>query len=105
MLKVESLRTLDRLRLEGLVTDEDRAALREQLQLVLDSITLVQVSESLLERAGQPFPTVLGTLDAIHLSTALAVREQERVDLTIATHDEQLARAARAMGLPVVGVE
>ena len=103
LLRVESLRTLDRLRLEGLVTDEQRAALREQLQMVFDSITLVHLSDHLLERASQPFPAALGTIDAIHLSTALAISVQEGVDLMMVTHDEQLARAARSMGLPASG--
>jgi predicted nucleic acid-binding protein len=46
----------------------------------------------------------LGTLDAIHLATALAWRERADEDLTLATHDRALGAAARASGVPVVGV-
>jgi hypothetical protein len=48
---------------------------------------------------------ILGTLDAIHLATALAWREAAGVeDLVMATHDLALATAARASGLRVVGL-
>lgn len=46
----------------------------------------------------------LGTLDAIHLATALLWRERESADILMATHDGALAVAARASGLRVVGV-
>jgi hypothetical protein len=49
-------------------------------------------------------PTELGTLDAIHLATALLWRDQARISITMETHDAALALAARAHGLPVVGV-
>jgi hypothetical protein len=48
-------------------------------------------------------PTELGTLDAIHLATALLWTEMTGEHLTMATHDEALAIAAQAYGLPVVG--
>jgi hypothetical protein len=47
---------------------------------------------------------LLGTLDAIHLATASLWLEQNEVALTMATHDEALAIAARAIGFDVVGV-
>lgn len=49
-------------------------------------------------------PTELGTLDAIHLATALLWREETRTDLVMATHDDALALGARAHGLTIVGV-
>jgi hypothetical protein len=58
-----------------------------------------------LDRAAQPLPTELGTLDAIHLATAVLWKEMTREDLTMATHDGALAIAAEAHGLRVVGVE
>lgn len=48
-------------------------------------------------------PTVLGTLDAIHLVTALLVVESRHVQLAFLTHDDQLATGAHAVGLEVVG--
>src|SRR5678815_3702734 len=40
-----------------------------------------------LARASQPLPTPLGTLDAIHLASALLWQEKERKELVMATHD------------------
>ena len=57
-----------------------------------------------LDRAAQPMPTELGTLDAIHLATALLRKEMTHVDLVMATHDGALALGAHAHGQPVVGV-
>jgi hypothetical protein len=48
--------------------------------------------------------TPLGTLDAIHLSTAISWRDARNTELTMATHDKSLATAARAIGLHVIGV-
>jgi hypothetical protein len=48
-------------------------------------------------------PTELGTLDAIHLATAL-LWEGASTELVMATHDPALGTSARAFGLRVVGV-
>ena len=49
-----------------------------------------------------PFPRFLSTLDALHLSTALAIRADEKIDLLL-THDLQMGTAARSLGFEVVG--
>lgn len=51
----------------------------------------------------RPFPTPLGTLVAIHLTTALLWRETRNESLVMATHDKALATAAQAVGLQVTG--
>jgi len=79
-----------------------RAARATILQL-LASLDLVEIDAVVLDRAAQPMPTELGTLDAIHLATALLWKEMTRVDLVMATHDGALALGAQAHGLPVVG--
>jgi len=56
-----------------------------------------------LERAAQPMPTESGTLDAIHLATALLWKEMTKGDLVMATHDGALALGAQAHGLRVLG--
>jgi hypothetical protein len=48
-------------------------------------------------------PIPLGTLDALHLSTALLWSEMRNENLVMATHDRALAMAARASGLQVIG--
>lgn len=102
--RVECLRTLDRVRLEEDLVDEEMARRREAVFRLLRSLVLVDPVAAILERAAQPLPTVLGTLDAIHLSTALLWQEVRGEPVSLATHDAALGRAARACGLSVVGV-
>ncbi len=102
--RVECLRTLDRFRLEENLSDDEIVRRREAVFRLLASLVLVDVTPPVLERAAQPLPTVLGTLDAIHLTTALLWREIEGEPVSFATHDLALGRAARACGLAVTGV-
>lgn len=104
LLEVECLRAIDRLRVTKDLTDEEVSERREALHRLLPRMELVEVDRAILSRASQPFSTVLGTLDAIHLVSALVWREQSEEDLTMATHDATLAKAARSHGMSVVGV-
>ena len=101
--EVEVLRTLDRLRLREQLTLDEAADRRGAAIRVLHAVSLAEVSAPILRRAADPFPTPLGTLDAIHLATALAWRDARHPALLVATHDAQLALAARACGFEVVG--
>lgn len=103
LVEVECLRTLDRLRLREGLADDQIAARREAVFRLLETIEVVEPTRPVLARAAQPLPTVLGTLDAIHLTTALLWREWAGADLVMATHDAALGTAARASGLRVVG--
>jgi predicted nucleic acid-binding protein len=104
LVEVECLRTLDRLRLSESLKDAEIAARRETVFRLLEAIEVVELTRPILSRAAQPLPTALGTLNAIHLATALLWKERTRADLVMATHDEGLATASRASGLRVVGV-
>ena len=103
LVEVECLRTLDRLRLRAVITDAALATRREAVFRLLEEIEVVEPTGAVLARASQPPPVPLGTLDAIHLATALLWRERRRQDLAMATHDEALGLAARSCGLRVVG--
>ena len=104
LVRVECLRTLDRLRLRAAINDADLATRREAVFRLLDAIELVEPTPVVLARAAQPMPTELGTLDAIHLATGLLWQEGTHTELVMATHDLALGTAARAFGLRVVGV-
>jgi predicted nucleic acid-binding protein len=101
--EVETLRTFDRLRLGATVGDQGLALRREAMFRLLEGLEIIEITRAVLGRAAQPLPTALGTLDAIHLASALLWNEQAGAP-TMATHDGALAVAARACGLPVVGV-
>lgn len=100
----ESLRTLDRLRLRAGLTDAEVARRRATILALIASLDIVEVDAVVLDRASQPMPTELGTLDAIHLATALLWKDMGGGPLTMATHDVALALAARAHGLVIAGV-
>jgi len=103
LVMTESLRTLDRLRLRAGLTDTEVAERRGIILALAGSLELVDVDPIVLERAAQPMPTELGTLDAIHLATALLWKELTHADLVMATHDSALALGAQAHGLRVIG--
>jgi hypothetical protein len=68
--------TLDRLRLQGALTVDEAAARLRVVTEWLEAIYLVLLRPPVLSRASEPMPTPLGTLDAIHLATALVWRER-----------------------------
>jgi hypothetical protein len=64
----------------------------------LDALALVPVDEGIIRAAAELDPVTLGTLDAIHLATALSLGS----DISgLVTYDGRLARAATAAGIEV----
>jgi predicted nucleic acid-binding protein len=103
LIEIESLRTLDRLRLRTRLADEQIARRRATVLELIETLELVEIDATVLDRAAQPMPTELGTLDAIHLASALLWRDAMGVDPLLATHHAGLAVAAQAHGFTVVG--
>lgn len=104
LLLVECHRVLDRYRLSGEIGDKDLAEIKLNLRAFIRGVTLISISEAILERAAEPFSTVVGTLDAIHLSTALLWIDQNKKrgkegQFLFLTYDEQLKIAAQASGI------
>jgi predicted nucleic acid-binding protein len=104
LMELECLRTLDRLHLLEGIAEGEIARRRETVYRILEALTVIEPTRPVLARAAQPFPVVLGTLDAIHLATALLWRERSDGDLVMATHDAALGLAARAVGFRVIGL-
>jgi predicted nucleic acid-binding protein len=103
LVAVESPRTIDRLRQVGSITTEEAVRRREVVSRWLEAIDLVLLRPAVLSRAADPLPVPLGTLDAIHLATAVIWRERHDVSPVVITHDASLALAARAFGFEVRG--
>jgi uncharacterized protein len=101
LVRLECLRTIDRARVQLGLDDEEVALRRGAVVEQIRTFALVALDPPVLERAAEPFPTAVGTLDALHLASALLVRA-ELPDLRFATHDRELALAARAMGFEVL---
>lgn len=104
LLGVEARRTIDRLRLEGVLDDEGVVIAHQALRRVEGAIGRVRLTPGVLRRAAQPMGVVVKTLDAIHLASALLLHERHDIALTFATHDEQQAAGARALGFPCAGL-
>jgi predicted nucleic acid-binding protein len=104
LIRVECLRAIDRLRIR--VRLDERALGRQRAAMIetLDTIEMVTLDGPVLGRASDPFPTSIGTLDAIHLATALGIRERVP-SMIFATHDDELGLAASAMGFEVHGLK
>jgi len=103
LLAVECSRTIDRLRLSGSLTLEEATVATTAIGEWLEAVDLVLLQRPILARASEPFPTPLGTLDALHLATALVYRDRTGQEISIATHDSALATAARAFKFEVLG--
>jgi predicted nucleic acid-binding protein len=103
LLRVECLRTIDRVRLAGRLDEGEDARRRQSLEQSLRSFEIVAVTPAVLDRASEPLPVSLGGLDAIHLATALLWREDRDEDLAFATHDTALGTAGRLFGFRVLG--
>jgi predicted nucleic acid-binding protein len=95
--EVECLRSLDRLRISEGLEDLPIAARRAAVYDVLARLAMIDLTRPVLERASQPLPVALGTLDALHLASALSWREHVAEPVVLATHDARLGAAARAL--------
>ena len=104
LIAVESCRTIDRLRLQGTLTTDEAAGRQGVVREWLEAIDLVLLRPPVLRRASEPLPTSLGTLDALHLATALIWRERMGVLPIMATHDSALGLAAKTFGFEVRGI-
>jgi predicted nucleic acid-binding protein len=101
--RVECLRILDRMRIDRIVDDRELVRRRGTTLGMLTSFETVRLNRSVLDRAADPFPTRIRTLDAVHLATALIARPRFPA-LRFATHDADLGAAAVAEGFLVLGV-
>jgi predicted nucleic acid-binding protein len=102
----DALRRFDQMIASRLLQAELRrlAARREMVaraNLLLERVALLPVDSRTLDLAEMLTPHTLGTLDAIHLATALLSAETLDVEVLM-TYDKQLASAAREHGLEVV---
>ncbi len=103
ILKIECFRTLDRMKRVLSIADDDIAERYAALHGAIRSLRIIKLTDDISQKACESFPIVLKTLDAIHLASALLWQQQEEADVLFLTHDEQLAKAALAMGFKVLG--
>jgi len=102
ILRIECRRFVDRMRFEHGWSDDDVAAAGVQLRRLERVLTRVRLSGAIMERASLPMPTIIKTLDAVHIATAALVRERLHPDLVFVTHDQQQVKAARALSFDCI---
>jgi predicted nucleic acid-binding protein len=73
----------------------------EEADQILDGVLLIPLDESVLTAAESISPTTVGTLDAIHLATAVRLAEAGELD-ALMTYDKRLAKGAREHGIEVL---
>jgi predicted nucleic acid-binding protein len=70
---------------------------------LLATIALVEMAPLVLARATEPFPVPVRTLDAIHLASMLYLHERGE-SVTLASYDDRLGAAARAVGIALAAI-
>jgi hypothetical protein len=102
ILIIECQRVLQRERMAGHLNDSEYSESVVLLEALLDRASIIELGPAVKRRAGGPFPTVIGTLDAIHLARALLSEGSEAgSELVILTYDAKLALCASSLGVRV----
>lgn len=82
----------------GLASSHGEAARR-----LVERLALVELAPAVLARALEPFPIAVRTLDALHLASLAFLRERQ-AQIALASYDERLLAAARALGVPIAAL-
>jgi predicted nucleic acid-binding protein len=70
---------------------------------MLAGVSILELSPLVLTRALQPFPVSVRTLDALHLAS-LEYLQRNRRRVELASYDDRMTAAAKAMGFPLARV-
>jgi hypothetical protein len=102
LLWIESMRVAQRLRLDGALDDKGLAEAVGRINVCYASFRVYLLDEEIKRAAAGPFPTVIGTLDALHLACARRCASQHPGQtLLVFSHDRQMNMCARALGFSV----
>jgi predicted nucleic acid-binding protein len=75
----------------------------EVARRLVERLAILELTPNVLARALEPFPAPVRTLDALHLASIEFLRERgQRIEL--ASYDDRLITAARALGIPIVAL-
>lgn len=72
----------------------------DDARLILARLAFVELRPEVLERALDPFPVPVRTVDALHLATIAFLREHGK-EVALATYDGRMREAAEGMGVGV----
>lgn len=66
-------------------------------------VTFLELKPEVLERALEPFPVPVRTLDALHLASIAFLLERGQT-IELASYDDRLVAAAQALGVPIAAL-
>ncbi len=72
----------------------------EAVRATLARIAVLEMQPLVLQRALEPFPTPVRTLDALQLASLEFLRTNGQA-VTLASYDERMTTAARTLGIPL----
>jgi predicted nucleic acid-binding protein len=75
----------------------------EEARALLGRVALLELVPPVLGRAMEPFPMPVRALDALHLASLDFLRARGQ-KIELASYDERLLSAARAMGIPLLAL-
>jgi predicted nucleic acid-binding protein len=78
-------------------------SLADEARALLAGMELIELSEPVLARALEPWPTTMRTLDALHLATTEHLRSRGAF-IELASYDNRLVTAALAMGITLASL-
>ncbi len=105
LMRAECFRAVNRLRLEGKLDDAGCARLGSWIETVCNSVVQVPVTDAVLNRAAGAYPVAVGTLQAIHLATIQELEAVHGVKCVLASDDDALVQAAKALGIGEASAE
>jgi predicted nucleic acid-binding protein len=76
----------------------------DAVENLLQRTALLELIAPVLERALEPYPTPVRTLDALHLASLEFLREHGQ-DVSLASYDSRQRAAATALGIPLYRLE
>ena len=102
LLHIECQRVLHTYRLMGMLTDSELEQAVSYFLELYDGIRIFEMTTSVKSRSSETFPTVVGSLDAIHLSTALLWAARDAGPCMVFTYDTQMKTCAHSLGMSTV---
>jgi hypothetical protein len=71
-----------------------------EARALLDRVTLIELTPTVLARALEPFPVPVRTLDALHLASIEFLRGRGQ-QIELASYDQRLTSAGRALQVAI----
>ncbi|MBT3276041.1 MAG: PIN domain-containing protein [Spirochaetales bacterium] len=99
LIEIECKRVVHRYRLKAELDDSGFLEALDRIDKVLSGLSILHLSDSVKKRSAEAFPIVVKTLDALHLSSAIAfVNEHPGESILVFSYDQSFNRSARALG-------